>query len=138
MDPRIALRRQRARRREIRTDIARAGRKEAQRRWIARVDLDAIPMPAWAAERRIPGLTFTESAVWLRRRDAKFLCRLDRAGGGSPGYAETEMRRCGVCHRPLLGEDAVYRRRLDESAVTGRMKSCGSECAEASKDGRWR
>lgn len=138
MDPRVALRRRRARRREIRSDIERAGRKEARRRWIARVDLDAIPMPAWAAERRIAGLTFTESAVWLPRRDAQFLARLDRECGGNPGYMETELRRCGVCGRPLLGEDAAYRRRLDESARTGRIKPCGSECPEASKDGRWR
>ena len=138
MDPRVALRRRRAWRREVRLDLARMGGREARKRWIARVELDAIPMPAWAAEKRIAGLTYTDSVVWLPRRDAKFLCRLDRAAGGAPGYTETELRRCGVCNRPLLGEDAAYRRRLDESAVTGRMKSCGSECAEASKDGRWR
>lgn len=95
-------------------------------------------MPAWVTGRRIRGLTFTDSIVWLRPRDAKLLIEMDQENGGEATYAETEFRRCPVCNRPLLGDAAACRRRLDESARTGRMKPCGSECIDASKDGRWR
>lgn len=105
---------------------------------ILRVRITAIPMPDWAARRRIPHLTFTDRVVWLSLRDGQFLARLDTDAGGETAVAETEYRRCPVCSRPLIGEDAKYRRGLDESAVEGRRKVCGDECAEASRDGRWR
>lgn len=132
------LQRRRAWRRQVKQDLRRSGNPAARRQWAVCVCLTAIPMPEWAARKRIPGLTFTESTAWLHRRDAKFLIAQDRECGGSATYAETEYRRCGVCGRPLLGDDAALRRRLDESARTGRMKPCGSECIAASKDGRWR
>lgn len=112
--------------------------REARRRRIVAVRLTAIPMPDWARQRRIVGLSFSESFVWLRPSDARFLMRLDREAGGNPYAAETEYRRCGLCHRPLIADDARMRRDLDESSAEGRMKPCGAECVAASRDGRWR
>lgn len=102
------------------------------------VRITAILMPDWVAERRVKGLSFTGSFVWLRRRDARFLMRLDREAGGEPYATETEYRPCSVCNRPLIGDDARMRRDLDESCRTGRAKPCGSECIEAERDRRWR
>lgn len=111
---------------------------QARMQRIRGVRITAIPMPGWARERRIRGLSFTESFVWLWPRDARFLMRLDHEAGGSPYCAETEYRLCPVCTRPLIGDEARARRRLDESCATGRQLPCGGECIEASRDGRWR
>ena len=109
----------------------------AQRRRIWGVRLTAIAMPGWAADRRIKGLSFSESFVWLKPRDARFLMARDRECGGEPRAAETEYRRCPVCSRPLIEDDARMRRALDESCQTGRQLPCGPECIEASMDKRW-
>lgn len=97
-----------------------------------------IAVPAWARERQIQGLSNGADRVWLRRPDAELLMRLDREVGGNPGVMEAQYRRCPVCDRPLLGEDAEARRILDESAKTARQRPCGSECLDAAKDMRWR
>lgn len=105
---------------------------------ILAVRITEIEMPAWAHERRIRGLSFDDTFVWLRRRDARYLMRLDYEAGGRPRWTETEFRRCPVCGRPLIGDDARMRRDLDESCVTGRQRPCGAECLEAARDKRWR
>jgi hypothetical protein len=137
-EPLNPLQKRRAWRRELKAEFKVRGIEAAHKQWIVCVRPTAIPMPAWVAGKRIAGLTFTESTVWLPRPDAKYLIALDRENGGSATYAETEYRRCMVCARPLLGADAELRRRMDESTPTGRMMPCGSECIEASKDGRWK
>jgi hypothetical protein len=111
--------------------------KLARKRWIWCVRITAIPMPAWCQKRRIKGLSFTDSLVWLKPRDAQFLIARDQECGGSPVFAETEYRKCPVCGRPLISEDAKLRRMLDESGMTGRQKPCGSECLEGARDKRW-
>lgn len=110
----------------------------AREQRIVGVRITTIQMPAWVRDRRIPHLSFSESFAWLRPRDAGFLMRLDRDAGGNPYAAEVEYRRCGVCSRPLIGDDARMRRDLDESSRTGRQLPCGAECLEAARDKRWR
>jgi hypothetical protein len=125
-------------RREHKEELRHRGIRVARVRRILAVRITAIPMPDWARARRIKGLSFSESFVWLTPRDARFLMRLDREAGGEPYAAETEYRRCPTCHRPLIDDAARMRRELDESAVTGRMLPCGPECLDAEKDRRWR
>ena len=127
----------RQRRRERRDRLSAFGvtPTRARRAWC--VTITAIEMPPWAIKKCIPGLSASLTRIWLKPRDARFLMHMDRAAGGQPWYAESEFRRCGVCHRPLLGEDAAARRQMDESTMTGRQLPCGSECIEASKDKRW-
>ena len=102
------------------------------------VRITAIPMPEWVEEKRIQGLSSSESFAWLRKRDARFLMALDYAAGGKPHCSETEFRRCPICSRPLIGEAAQMRRETEESCRTGRMIPCGADCIEAERDGRWR
>lgn len=135
---RAYLRVQRQRRREHKAELKVRRIREARVKRIWLVSLSAIPMPAWAADRRIPGLSFGPSTVWLRPSDARFLLARDRECGGTPRFSETEYRPCPVCHRPLLGAQAAERRRLDESCNTGRQLPCGEDCIEASKDRRWK
>lgn len=92
---------------------------------VYRVDLSELEVPEWATLEAFPGLSSSESHVWLTRRDAKLLVQ---QAGGHARLTEVEYRRCPQCARVLLGEDAVMRRRLDESCVTGRMKPCGDQC----------
>ena len=135
---RATIRSRRRYRQEKVEDRRNRGIKIARVQRIRGVRITAIPMPAWAAERRIKGLSFSDSFVWLMPSDARFLMRLDHEAGGDPHCAETEFRRCPVCNRPLIGDDARMRRDLDESAQTGRQKPCGAECIAASRDKRWR
>lgn len=132
-----ALRTRRRLRRERRQELRAKGIKATRVRRIHAVRITAIPMPAWAEKRRIQHLSFSDSFVWLRPRDAYLLMRLDRDAGGAPYSAEMELRFCPVCHRPLVGDDARARRDLDESCRTGRQLPCGSECLDAARDGRW-
>lgn len=132
------LRTRRAWRLEHKRELRDRGVKPTRIHRIHAVRITAIPMPEWARARRIPHLSFSESFVWLRPKDAWLLLRLDRDAGGSPYAMESEYRRCPVCWRPLVGDDARLRRQLDESCQTGRQLPCGSECLDAAKDGRWR
>lgn len=131
------LRTRRARRLERKRDLAARGIKATRIHRIRAVRITAILMPDWARLRRIPHLSFSESFVWLRPRDARFLMRLDHEAGGSPYCTETEYRPCPVCSRPLIEDAARARRALDESSQGGRQKPCSSECLEAARDKRW-
>lgn len=124
----------RARNRELRQ----RGVKVCRTRWVALVRPEAIPIPEWARIRAVHGLSEREDAVWLQRSDAWLLARMDREAGGEPEMTECEFRRCEICRRPLLAEDAEARRELTESAATGGKKPCGGECFAAARDGRWR
>lgn len=124
-------------RQERRADLRARNIVQARPKYVYRVTTTAILMPAWCADRRIKGLTFNEDTVWLNAKDARFLMARDQECGGQPRHSVAEYRRCSICSRPLLGEDAKLRRTLDESAVTGRQKSCGSDCLEAAKRRLW-
>lgn len=127
---RMEMRRQRAARKA-------RGIRERQRRWIARIDVDAIAVPEWARRRAVRGLSGSETHVWLRRGDARALEHLDREAGGSPVVTEVEFRYCGVCGRPLIGEEAAARRLSDMGGRTADQLPCSGECYEAAKDKRW-
>jgi hypothetical protein len=109
-----------------------------RRRFVVQVTLHAIPMPDWALARRVKGLSCSASRIWMKKRDGYFLARLDCEAGGVRDVVEAELRYCPVCKRPLLGEDAAARRRLEESGRTARQRPCGSECYEAQQDRRWK
>jgi hypothetical protein len=96
------------------------------------VDLDAIYVPAWAQAKAIRGLTLTAETIWLGRIAASALARLDREAGGTPVMTKTLYRRCPLCDRPLLGEEAQARFDLDRT-MTGRQVPCGPECLDVSK-----
>ncbi len=111
---------------------------ERRRRVAWRVQPELVPIPLWARDRAIRGLSDGPDHVWLRRGDAQSLERLDREAGGDPLVVETEYRCCKVCGRPLIGEEAAGRRRAEQGGHTAWMLPCGDQCIEASKDGRWR
>lgn len=128
----------REQRQQRRSELRSRGIRPAKIRRVWCVKLTALVVPQWALDRRVPGLSGDVSRVWLRPRDARFLLQLDRAAGGEPWFAESEYRRCGVCGRPLIGEDAAARRKLDESGRTARQIPCGDTCLDAARDRRWR
>lgn len=102
------------------------------------VRLVGMEVPEWFLEHRIRHLSATAHTVWLRPRQAKHLEHLADEAGAHAILAEAEFRLCEQCGRPLLGEDAKARRRIVESAVTGRQKPCGADCFEAQGDRRWK
>ena len=130
----IAYETRRARNRELREK----GRKPCRMRKAWHVRPEVIAVPAWALERAVRGLSQSTDAVWLLPTDAWMVARLDREAGGEPEMTEVEFRRCEICRRPLLAEDAEARRHLTESAMTGNQKPCGGECFAAARDKRWR
>lgn len=93
-----------------------------------RVDVTAIKLPRWALDAAVPELSRSDRHVWLTRSNAKALEELDRQVGGDPKLTEVEYRRCPVCRRMLIGEDAELRRRMNESCMTGEQIPCDSEC----------
>lgn len=98
-------------------------------RTILLVELDAIPMPPWAREKAIRGLTITDRSVWLGRIDGRMLERLDRDAGGQPKVTSELCRRCRICRRALLGFDAQHRLELDRRWC-GDGTPCSPECVE--------
>lgn len=127
-------RKRRQRNRELRT----LGRNVCRVRRVWKVTPTAITIPDWARQRAVRGLSESDDSVWLQRTDATILASIDRQSGGNPEMTECEFRRCEICWRPLLAEDAEARRGLTESAVTGNQKPCGAECFAAARDKRWR
>jgi hypothetical protein len=96
---------------------------------IALVELDAIDVPGWARRKAIRGLSVERDKIWLRRIAANLLARLDIEAGGQPKVTPTEFRRCGICDRPLLGEEAQIRFDLDRR-FEGHRIPCGPDCVE--------
>lgn len=122
----------RAERLERRTDRARRkarGQATPRLRMVALVELDAIEVPAWARRKAVPGLTVTETSVWLGRIAARMLEREDQRAGGSPRLTMTGYRPCRLCGRARLGADAEYRLELDRQ-YGGASMPCGPECSE--------
>ena len=101
-------------------------------RVIGLVELDAITVPEWARRKAIPGLTITETSVWLGRIAANALARFDRESGGEPRLTIAAYRPCKVCGRARLGEDAEARWELDRKYEGWRLP-CGPECLEIAK-----
>jgi hypothetical protein len=99
---------------------------------IALVELDAIPVPAWAIRKAIRGLTITASSVWLRRQAAAYLVNLDEDVGGHPKVTPASFRRCGICQRALIGVEAEMRGEQDRKWM-GEQVPCGPECLPAAK-----
>ena len=128
----------RKRLRQRRAERIARGIPERRRLKAVRVDTGAIPVPQWAIDRRIRDTSWSANHVWLRRGDAEELAKQDRELGGEPQLTETEYRRCKICKRLLLGEDAAALRGLAAASVTGDQLPCGSECLEAAREHRWR
>lgn len=122
-------RRERQQRREDR-ERTRCWRRTTPRlRMIALVEVTAIPMPTWAKAKAVPGLSVSPSSVWLGRIAANLLARIDREAGGEPRITPTVYRRCAICKRPLLGEQAEARFDLDRK-FEGKRLPCGPDCVE--------
>lgn len=117
--------------------IARLARKEELRArgitvrkptYVWRVEPSVIAIPSWAQQRAIKGLSTARHYVWLRRRDAWYLSKMDREDGGQPCVVRVEIRTCQICKRILLGDLAEQRRKLDESCMTGDQLPCSPDC----------
>ena len=96
-------------------------------RQVALVELDKIPVPQWARDKAIPGLTLTGDRVWLGRIAARALARLDESVGGRPQLTFEVYRPCRVCGRPLLGAAAERRLELDRKWEGSRIP-CDPDC----------
>jgi len=92
-------------------------------------------MKQWLEERMIPGLGSLLTRVWLKPRDARHLMK---GTIKTLTVVRTECRRCELCARPLVADEAAARRRLIESDMNGREKPCGPRCAEEAQSGVWR
>jgi hypothetical protein len=99
-------------------------RKGVWLRQIGGVELTG-PLPQWAREKAIKGLTLTESSVWLSRKYARKLYR------ESPGakLTMTWYRPCKLCGRVLIGIEAKIRAELDQKR-DGRKLPCAADCEE--------
>lgn len=115
----------------------RAGIRNANRNWIALVQLRLLDLPAWAIAASIPGLTSAPQSVWLSRWDARKLSREERESGGRPSVQIFEFRRCDQCRRPLVGPEAEERRRLVVLSDGARLRPCGPNCAQDKKLKVW-
>lgn len=124
-----------ARRRELRD----RGIQPQSHRWAYSVRPEALgSIPTWARRSAIRGLGQYDGRVWLWRRDARLLMIEDRQHGGQPDVIRVEVKRCDVCYRPLVGRDAVERRRLNESAPGGCRLPCGLSCERDRASKVWR
>ena len=121
-----------------RRELLNRGIRPTRSRHVYCVRLEGFAMPEWAGAERIAGLSMSDRMVWLLPSRARLLARQAEEAGGCATLAEAEFRRCEVCWRPLLGEDAKARRRQVESCGTGRQLPCGTSCYEAQRDRRWR
>jgi hypothetical protein len=97
-----------------------------------------LDLPDWVFRRAVPGLGCLPHQVWLRPRDAKRLCALDRAAGGRSQVTKSEYKRCGLCARPLIGYEAEQRRKVVESGPMGRTTPCGPDCAQDRETRLWK
>ena len=120
---------ERAQRKRDRAQRASRGLTTPRLRQVALVELDKIPVPQWARDKAIPGLTLTGDSVWLGRIAARALARLDESVGGRPRLTFEVYRPCRVCWRPLLGAMAEHRLELDRKFEGWRIP-CGPECVE--------
>ena len=96
---------------------------------IALVELEALEVPDWAAEKAVPGLRLEAKRIWLRRIAARSLARLEERAGGRAQLTFVAYRMCRVCGRPRLGMDAEARLELDRK-FDGWKIPCDSDCLE--------
>lgn len=98
-----------------------------------------LKVPDWVFRRAVKGLGSLPyyHQVWLRPRDAKRLCALDRMAGGRSHVTKTEFKRCHVCARPIIGAQAAERRKVIESGPAGRLTPCGPTCERDRELGVW-
>lgn len=128
-DNRPLWRRERDRRGHDREFAHSVGRVYPRLRTIGLVETAAIDVPDWALAKAIKGLHAPDGAVWLGRIDANYLAKLDRESGGRPKITLTAFRRCGICQRALIGDEAEERFELDQKSE-GRRLPCGPDCIE--------
>ena len=104
---------------------------------IALVEPEAIDVPAWALAKAVRGLESNRERVWLGRIAANLVARLDRESGGESRITVTSFRRCRICGRSLLGEEAEARVELD-LRFEGNRIPCGPDCVELERAQRGR
>lgn len=93
----------------------------------------SVKTPQWALDRAIKGLM----GFWLKRKDGRRLAKFDQACGGYPIILRVPYRRCDVCNRPLLGEEATERLLMLETTVGGREVPCSERCLTERDMGLW-
>lgn len=86
-------------------------------------------IPEWAIAWALPGLTITNTSIWLTKKRARDLFKRATADGLSPQITYTPMRPCRICRRILLGLDAEHRWSLDRK-YGGDGIPCDPACAE--------
>jgi hypothetical protein len=97
-----------------------------------------LDLPDSLFRRAVQGLAISAHQIWLRPKDARRLCALDRAARGGSQVPKTEFKRCDMCARPLLGIEAKQRRKLIETGPTARTLSCGPNCERDRKPRGWK
>jgi hypothetical protein len=85
-------------------------------------------IPVYLDLRAIKGLRALPGWIWLRRVDAKRLMAADRQAGGRSDVVKTEYRVCDVCQRPLIGHEALERRKSIMRSAKSRELPCGPNC----------
>jgi hypothetical protein len=99
------------------------------RHWLFLVTLTSLAVPEWAYALQPREFERVPQEVWVPRFAAKVLAKEDREDGGAPTVIKAEYRRCYICGRLTIQMAAARRRRLDGSAMTGKQKTCGYDCA---------
>lgn len=106
-----------------------SGTRPANKEWVVNVEPKSLcAIPDYFLERAVKGLGEQSGRVWLWPTDARELVNMDRAAGGLSVVRRVEFRRCEMCARPLLGDEAIRRRQMDESGPAGRALPCGEHC----------
>jgi hypothetical protein len=71
--------------------------------------------------------------VWLRAWAAKLALRM----GWAQEVIKTEFKRCLLCHRPLIANEAERYRKLLESSPDARSLPCGPRCEQERSSRLW-
>jgi hypothetical protein len=101
--------RDRQQRRQYKRNAKAWGIRVPKLRTVVLVETTAIPIPAWALKKAIPGLKPPAGGVWLGRIAGKLLADMDRQSGGRPKVTQTFYRPCRICGRGLIGVEAELR-----------------------------
>jgi hypothetical protein len=84
------------------------------------------------AQHRIPALAIG-GYVWLKVRHAKLAVKM----GWARQVIKTEFKRCLLCHRPLIANEAERYRKLLESSPDARSLPCGPRCEQERSSRLW-
>jgi hypothetical protein len=83
----------------------------------------------------IKGLSAPPGVIWLPRPLGRSLFNIDAR---QSNILKTEFKRCLMCYRPLIGNEAEVYRKMLESSPGARKNPCGPRCAEERESKLWK